>query len=368
MFHGAKGSHIPTPEIVKQNDIAQKYPILDASTEDILAQLKQVDPIMANRWHPNERRKIQRSLEIYLTTGRKASEIYAEQREHSSGNDASKQQLTDEPLSGTDSDRIARSGTTTSSAGLRMPTIIFWVHADPQVLQPRLDARVEDMIRKGLLHEVEMLAELLETLDERGCAVDKTRGIRVAIGFKEFQSLIAAMKSGCATEAVLKKMQLEATEQTQIATRRYAKRQVKWIRTKLLHALINSGAERQLFLLDGTDLDNWTNQVREPAIQLVRDFMGGVALPDPTSMSTVAAEMLIPKREYDLADRPDQWITRICETCKITAMTEADWTKHVTSQRHAKTSKRKAKAAMPSQLLRPDSSETGVLNESRRSF
>ncbi|KAI5277644.1 hypothetical protein KEM54_004933, partial [Ascosphaera aggregata] len=52
----------------------ERFKILDKSDQEILEKLREVDPVMASRWHPNEDRKIRRSLEIYLQTGRRASE------------------------------------------------------------------------------------------------------------------------------------------------------------------------------------------------------------------------------------------------------------------------------------------------------
>jgi tRNA dimethylallyltransferase len=59
----------------------EKFPILEASTEEMLQKLREVDPVMAERWHPNERRKIRRSLQIYLQTGRRASDEEATHRD-----------------------------------------------------------------------------------------------------------------------------------------------------------------------------------------------------------------------------------------------------------------------------------------------
>ena len=39
-----------------------KWPILDAEPEVVLQKLWEVDPIMAERWHPKDTRKIRRSL------------------------------------------------------------------------------------------------------------------------------------------------------------------------------------------------------------------------------------------------------------------------------------------------------------------
>jgi len=55
-------------------------PVLQQSTEVLFAELQKVDPVMAERWHPRDRWKIQRSLEIYLRTGHTAAEVYTQQR------------------------------------------------------------------------------------------------------------------------------------------------------------------------------------------------------------------------------------------------------------------------------------------------
>ncbi|GKT84538.1 tRNA isopentenyltransferase [Colletotrichum tofieldiae] len=71
----------PRDSDVKLDDDTSSFPILNEPTDVILAKLREVDPVMADRWHPNDRRKISRSLQIYLQHGRPASAIYAEQRQ-----------------------------------------------------------------------------------------------------------------------------------------------------------------------------------------------------------------------------------------------------------------------------------------------
>ena len=39
--------------------------LLSADTDILYERLQHVDPIMANRWHRNDRRKIRRSLQVY---------------------------------------------------------------------------------------------------------------------------------------------------------------------------------------------------------------------------------------------------------------------------------------------------------------
>ena len=129
----------------------EEWPILKRSTEELMEELKRVDPVMAERWHPNDRRKIQRSLQIYLQTDRKASDIYAQQR---SANDISAS------LDGCDSpaDRLL----------MRFPTLLFWVHADSEVLKSRLNDRVDKMLEQGLLDEVHTMNHFADAQMQAG--------------------------------------------------------------------------------------------------------------------------------------------------------------------------------------------------------
>lgn len=324
-----------------RDEISRNHPILNAPTEQLWARLNEVDPVMANRWHPNDRRRVQTSLEIYLLTGRRASEIYQEQRNGRS----------DETVIGdlwSTQDGLAankdQAEVHTTARCFRFPTLILWINVAPEFLQPRLDQRVHNMVQKGLLSEVQLLNNHLKSQVAQGNAVDRTRGIWVSIGFKEFEPYAAVSRSGDATEQELKKMQLEAIIRTQAATRQYAKRQVRWIRIKLVHAVASAGMANQFFLLDGNDVERWDQDVSRPAANLVEGFLAGSKLPDPASLSPHATDLLVPKTEYDLGDRPDLWVRRTCEVCGTTAVTEQDWRRHIGSRGHKKAQKRNSKA------------------------
>ncbi|KAF2746276.1 tRNA isopentenyltransferase [Sporormia fimetaria CBS 119925] len=295
----------------------QRFPILDEPTEVILERLREVDPVMADRWHMNDRRKIQRSLEIYLKTGKPASQIYEEQRANR------------------ESSPNADSPDSATAPGLRFPTLLFWVHASKDILNPRLDARILKMLDRGLLDEVQSLSEFQRTYEaEPGIALDQTRGIWVSIGYKEFIPYQTALSSGQASASELEKLKKAAIEKTQAATRQYAKRQLRWIQIKLLNALFGAGQKHSLFLLDGSDLSQWEEMVLRPAEDITGSFLSGNPLPEPTSLSALANEMLVPKRDYDLAQRPDLWKRRTCETCGTVAVNENDWKLHINSRAH----------------------------------
>ncbi|KAF2689269.1 tRNA isopentenyltransferase [Lentithecium fluviatile CBS 122367] len=306
-------------ELQLENEKGQqtgRFPILDEPTAVILEKLKEVDTVMADRWHPNERRKIQRSLEIYLKTGKPASQIYDEQR--------LKREVS-----------LAAPECETSDVGLRFPTLLLWVHASKDLLYTRLDGRIDKMIQKGLLSEVQRLSDFAASYEKRtGAPVDLTRGIWVSIGYKEFLDYHAALSNPSLSESDLAKMRTAAIEKTQAATRQYAKRQIRWIQIKLLNASLAAGQRSNIFLLDGSDLSKWEGDVIRPAIQVTEQFLSGKPLPNPTQLSGAAQEMLTPKRDFDLAQRPDLWQKKVCDTCGTVAVTENDWYLHIKSRAH----------------------------------
>ncbi|KAF2233321.1 tRNA isopentenyltransferase [Viridothelium virens] len=300
------------------SDIREEHPILNAETATILEKLRQVDPVMADRWHPNDRRKIQRSLEIWYQTGIPASRIYQEQAQQRSGGQNSKVQGEDAP----------------GPTSLRFPTLLLWVHAESEVLRDRLDRRVEKMMQDGLLVEVNSLESYRRSQEAAGVTVDRTRGIWQCIGYKQFVPFLEA-QDGHRSLEIVEKLKAEAVEQTQAANRQYAKRQIRWIRIKLLHALRFVGAEKYLYLLDGTNPDAWQTAVYDQAVKLTGRFLdGSPEMPSPSELSVAAREMLQPKREYDMSNRPDLWQRRTCEVCNVTSVTESDWTQHVKSKGH----------------------------------
>ena len=268
---------------------------------------------MADRWHPNDRRKIQRSLEIYLKTGKPASQLYDEQR------------FKNEMLSAEQE----------ATSRMRFPTILFWVHASKEVLTKRLDTRVDRMMENGLLSEVETLHSFRTQYEARtGQSVDQTRGIWVSIGYKEFLAYQTALVDGSSSEAELAKLKQAAIEKTQAATRQYAKRQIRWIQIKLLNALIAAGQADKTFLIDIPDVSRWETAAVQPSSNATEMFLSGQSLPDPASFSQEASEMLNPRRDYDLAQRPDLWGKKVCETCGITSFNENDWNAHLKSRHH----------------------------------
>lgn len=318
----------------------KKWPILEESTADMLAMLREVDPLMAERWHPNDRRKIRRSLEIWLQHGKKASDLYRDQQAlklHGSRPvEGYLQHNNPEIIEAKDFEygpnKLAR-----------FQTLIFWTHAAPDVLKTRLDKRVDGMLSNGLLSEVSSMEQFYQEQVMKGEVVDRTSGIWVSIGYKEFEHYMNALRSGGTEDKVLEALKQEAIEQVKTATRQYSKRQLRWIRIKFLNAVIDAGMSENMFLLDGSDLAIWSEEVEQPSIQISKSFLDGEALPDPNTLSEAARDLLTPKRDFDLSNRRDLWVKKTCDICATTVITEDQWSRHLKSRRHRKITKSRDK-------------------------
>ena len=103
--------------------------------------LNEIDPVMAQRLHPNNKRKICRSLQVYQQHGVAHSQILTQD-----GN---------------------------SGETLRFPRCCyFWIGCDLGVLDPRLDSRIESMIAQGLLAE-----QYVGTSSSLSLVYDRTAGM-----------------------------------------------------------------------------------------------------------------------------------------------------------------------------------------------
>jgi tRNA dimethylallyltransferase len=140
-------------------------------TSALLARLQMVDPVSASRL--SDDRRIIRALEVYELTGRPFSS-FMPQREYV------------------------------------QPAVQIGLAVDREALRERLAQRVYAMLDNGLLDEV-------RRLDAQGLRVGKTAPR--ALGYSQFLQVI----DGTATEA-------EAAEDTIVATRQFARRQLTWFR------------------------------------------------------------------------------------------------------------------------------------------
>lgn len=143
--------------------------------EALYARLLEADPEAAETIHPNNLVRVVRALEVIHVTGRKFSELKKESR------------LVESPYDS---------------------LIIGLNFENRQNLYDRIDLRVDEMMKNGLLEEA-------EELWRQGSMKTAAN----AIGFKEF---IPFFENQMSVEACIDKIKQE--------TRRYAKRQLTWFR------------------------------------------------------------------------------------------------------------------------------------------
>lgn len=300
--------------------------ILNGSTEQMLKRLRELDSEMAQSWHPKDRRKIQRSLEICLKRGKKVSDIYREQMRSPSGDD------------------VFTNGEYGAAGGFRYDSLVFWLSASDSLLKVRLNNRVDQMIRDGLCEEALELGRMHRQYQQQGIKVDTSKGIWVSIGYKEMEPWATKHLEDPAKYPKDCKLAQECVESVKAGTRQYAKRQERYIRIRLANALKKAGALDRLYLLDGTNLDRWYEDVTKPAQELVQKFIAGHELPDASSMSELA------KQNFDKilaqGDQLSYRVARYCEVCDKTTMTEKEWAGHLASRSHKKVLQSKKRRAL----------------------
>ncbi|KAI8998914.1 tRNA isopentenyltransferase [Trametes punicea] len=305
----------------EQAPSADEDPLAAHRLHDLLMSL---DPLVAQRWHWRDTRKVLTNLRIIQGHRRLASELIKEQS-----------QTTPIP---------------------RYRTLCFWLYAKPEVLKPRLDKRVEQMIQQGLLNEIQTLRAIASQQPEASGRsspdtsssnseprVDYTLGIYQAIGYKEFHDYLSSPDRSDAEFRA-------AVEQMKIGTRRYAKRQVAWIRNKLLPAINAANVASQAdtgapvvptYLLNATELgDAWKTNVHDVAESITTSFLAGDTLPDPLTLSDTASELLsVRERPTDPVAVLQAHQRRVCEVCTTDPsnpfMVDGGlWETHIRSRNH----------------------------------
>jgi tRNA dimethylallyltransferase len=154
------------------------------SLDDLRSHLAEVDPEAAKNIDLKNRRRVVRSLEICLITGKPASEVVAE---------------------------VGDSG----RPGSIIRTKGVFLFRNREELYERINQRVEMMFERGVIEEVRAAGEISQTASQM-------------IGLREIRQLLAGKKSvpHCIAEI-------------QQATRRYAKRQLTWFRRQTNFSPLN---------------------------------------------------------------------------------------------------------------------------------
>ena len=196
------------------------------------------------------------------------------------------------------------------------------------------------MLADGLLAEVRTFAAALRAAGAPALcnpatgALDTTRGILQAIGFKEFLPVVAAAGEAAAeTEAAC----VAAAKRN---TRRYARQQVAWIRNRFVRgggsggvggggedaATATSGLPYPLYRLDTGDPARWAEAVGDPAAAIVAAFLADA--PVGAAGAAWRVETAAARANHD-------WARHECATCGgRLVLGSRQWEAHLASRAH----------------------------------
>ncbi|CAI9105560.1 OLC1v1004505C1 [Oldenlandia corymbosa var. corymbosa] len=266
------------------DDMEENCPLDPAETGDVMLEvvaensaltyefLKELDPVAANRIHPNDQRKISQYLTLYTRFGVLPSKLLQEKAMENWG----------------------------QVDNFHYDCCFICVDASLAALDDYVGKRVDCMVNSGLLDEV---------FDIYTMNADYTRGLRQAIGVREFADFLEFYMHGpghgcensdylisvdrkckhlrqileAPTENQLKVLLTDAIERVKLNTRRLVRRQKRRLkRLQMLFGWIIHHVDSTESLLCFSD-DLWASQVVEPALRNVNSFLhGNTTLEEPT--------------------------------------------------------------------------------------
>ncbi|XP_057956356.1 tRNA dimethylallyltransferase 2 [Malania oleifera] len=290
--------------------------------------LKDIDPVAANRIHPNDHRKINQYLSLYTRYGVTPSKIFQGKAAENWGR----------------------------ANNFRYNCCFLCVDASLPVLDQYVGQRVDRMIESGLLSEV---------YDIYSLNADYTRGLRQAIGVREFEDFLrvylfeddngkghdlpdgphihAAMTEAGKllnenTRAILspssddqhKILLKEAIDKVKVNTRRLVRRQKRMLnRLQTLFGWIIHYVDSTESLISNSG-DSWAAGVVVPSVKIIRSFLNEDAslLPDSEAKSGTGGSLLVER---------DLWTQYICEACGNRVLRGAnEWEQHKQGRGHRK--------------------------------
>ncbi|XP_066494595.1 tRNA dimethylallyltransferase [Tiliqua scincoides] len=260
--------------------------------QELHCRLSHVDPKMAAKLHPHDRRKLARSLQIYEEMGISHSELLQQQQKEEGGG----------PLGGP----------------LKYPNpCILWLYTEQAVLEKRLDERVDAMLGAGLLEELRDFHRRYNQEKVAENSQDYEHGIFQSIGFKEFHEFL--ITEGKCPEKMSSQLLEKGIQALKVVTKRYARKQNKWVRNRFLR---RPGPNvPPVYGLQVSDLSRWEEQVLQPALQIVESFLEGKQpLVEPMRL------------EQEQSEDKRSWHT--CEQCSRIIIGDREWKAHLKSKSH----------------------------------
>ncbi|XP_032681041.1 tRNA dimethylallyltransferase [Odontomachus brunneus] len=294
-------------------DVRLRTELSEQSNEELYQKLMELDPERARTLHPNDRRKITRSLEIFYQHGKTHSELLKAQH--------------------------ATSGCALSGPLKYTNSVILWLRCNENVRTKRLNDRVDSMLEAGLMQELldfhrRYNEERIKSIE----SPDYTKGIFQSIGFKEFHAYFMLPEEKRASEQGKKLLQ-QGIDDLKLVTRRYARRQDKWVMNRLIRR-----SDRQVppvYSLDCTDVTNWDSCVLEPSVAIISAIMRG----EKPEQRPLVHEVIEDQKYGDYNEIEHNF----CEECKKVFVRKTQWELHINGLKHMRVLKKKQREAQMAQ-------------------
>ncbi|CCD66664.1 C2H2-type domain-containing protein [Caenorhabditis elegans] len=264
------------------------------SNQELWDELKKIDEKSALLLHPNNRYRVQRALQIFRETGIRKSELVEKQK----------------------SDETVDLG-----GRLRFDnSLVIFMDATPEVLEERLDGRVDKMIKLGLKNE------LIEFYNEHAEYINHSKyGVMQCIGLKEFVpwlNLDPSERDTLNGDKLFK----QGCDDVKLHTRQYARRQRRWYRSRLLKRSDGDRKMASTKMLDTSD----KYRIISDGMDIVDQWMNGIDLFEDISTDT-----------NPILKGSDANILLNCEICNISMTGKDNWQKHIDGKKHKHHAKQK---------------------------
>lgn len=359
-------------------------PSTTATAEARWGVLNTLDPKAASQVHPRNTRRVERLIEL-AQMGLKPSDVFAAQQ-------ADGRQVSDSTVGAKSLLKFFAPRPllppTHKDATVRPLLCVLWIDAERQWLQERLDLRVDDMMSRGMLAEVQQLGKWVssclgpdvgiaggtkrprdecDNIDPAAALSASNSTLLTAIGFKEWMPLLSRLDTINHSDKGYQAALDVCVASVKQATRRYAKQQVQWIRNRFLGvykahwlqqraqplsgpvtavpflrfamdeclALKPGGVSTQAYIDECVDRDiichvtahdAMTTSMRHFPVYLVDVLRSDAA---STSRSDD-----VDHRRSTQESTVDRKTLHTCELCDMIVSGEEQWSIHLTSKRH----------------------------------
>ncbi|ESN94131.1 hypothetical protein HELRODRAFT_180301 [Helobdella robusta] len=327
------------PQVTKKSSPTEK--VLDNLVDDY-ERLKQIDLESALQIHPNDTRKVKRALEVFEDTGETKSSLLKKQKlQHFI--QQNQQQQPQEKMS---YDKML-------SGPLKYKNIcMIWLQCDQNVLDERINKRVDSMLKMGLIKE--LLAFHKKYLSANK-SPDYKRGLFQSIGLKEFHDYLVKVNSDMFKSGEDHKSLQTALEKgiadMKLATRSFYFSGIftEFFLELIFKHILDRGLDSEmemtssspsssspsttspasavplLYGLHSTNVEQWHDAVKKPAFQIIHNFLTHQPITQPP---------------LSLVTKYNPSLYNVCEECKKIFVKLIDWKCHMSSRRHKKTVQR----------------------------